>query len=91
MRVYIPVAWRKHKTGSKLKRILPQPVLLVSSRTSALASGSIVAPKYMQYVGGFEVRGLVRDSLFIYQERKSDTRLVPEKIGVGEIAKADRC
>jgi hypothetical protein len=87
--VHVHVPWSKHKTPAQLKRILPEPMLSVSSGPSPLACDRIVTPQQMQERGPIELGCPVRLPLLVNQQRKMDAGLIAKSSRVREISKPD--
>ncbi len=90
MSIHVAVSRTKHKTSSKLKRVLASSVLPVSCGTSARPRFGVVASKQMQKAAGLKLCRPVSNSLLIHQQRKSNPTLFPEELCVSRIAQPYR-
>jgi hypothetical protein len=91
MRKQIHIARTKHKTPPKLERILPQSVLPMPARFSALPRFRIVLPQQMQDVRLPQSHGQVCHALLVDQQRKRDAGLFTKCPRIRPIPQPDSC
>jgi hypothetical protein len=89
MRINVPVSGTENETASELKRILAQPMLLVTGGARPLACGGVVAAEQMQQIRGFQAGSFIGCAMFIDQKGKIDARFFAEEPGVIRIAESD--
>src|SRR5215510_3122027 len=90
MRKAVHVTWPENETPAKLKRIFPQCVLRMPGGLGACARPGIVLAQQVEQAPVSQLQRLVGFALFVDQQRKADSGLVAEGVGVGAIAKTDR-
>jgi hypothetical protein len=91
MHIPVHIARPKHKAAAKLKGILPQLMLLVSSRARPVARCFVVAPQQVQKVRVAQSGGAVGLPLRVDQQRKRNACILPEQARVICVAQSDGC
>ncbi len=90
VRVAVDVARAEDEAPAELEHVLAGPPLPVAGRPGTATGGEVVPAEQVAKRGGPEVRRAVGFPLRVDQERESDSGLVAERPGVGEIPEADR-
>ena len=89
MRKKVDVAWAKDKTSAKLKRIFPEFVLLMAGVMRSLSCFCIIAAQEMQEIGGLQLRSAIGLTLFVYEERESNSSFLAKLSGINGITEPD--
>jgi hypothetical protein len=90
VREAVHISRPKDKTPAKLKRILPQFVLLMTSVMGAFAGFPVIAAQEMEQIAGLQLHGMVRPAQFINQKRKRNASLLAKLSRINGITEADR-
>jgi len=86
MRVNIRVTGAKHEAAAELKGVLSETMLFVTGSLGVLASPRIIPSKQMKDVAFSKPDRVVRQPLFVDEQRKGHTGLFAEKTRVSSIA-----
>jgi hypothetical protein len=89
MRKKINVAWTKNKTSAELKRIFPEFVLVMAGVMRSLSSFCIIAAQEMQEIGGLQLRCAIGLTLFVYEERESNSSFLAKLPGINGVTEPD--
>ena len=89
MREKIDVAWAKNKASPELKRIFPEFVLMMADVLRSLSCFCIIAAQEMQEIGGLQLRCAIGLTLFVNEERKSDSSFLAKLPGVNGVTEAN--
>ena len=90
MNEQITISGPEQKAGSKLERILAEPVLSVTGGFGMGPGSRVVAPQQMQQICRLQFNGLVGNPVCIHHERKLDARLFAKQSCIIHIAQAHR-
>jgi hypothetical protein len=85
VRKKVDVARTKNKTSAELKRIFPEFVLVMAGVMRSLSCFCIIAAQKMQEIGGLQLRCAIGLTLFVNEERKSDSSLLAKLPGINRI------
>ncbi len=85
----IRVAGAKNKAATKLKRILPQLVLMMTCGARAFPARSIIFAQKMQQICRREPRGSISPALLVDQQWKRDAGLLAEQPRIVTITQSD--
>jgi hypothetical protein len=86
----IHVARAEDKAAAKLKRILPEFVLMMTCGARAFAACGVITPKKMQKVCRAKSGGTVGTALFVDQQRKRDAGFLAEHARIVTVTQPDR-
>lgn len=89
MDVPVHIAWTEHKAPAQLKRIAAQPALPMARRFGAFARRCIVTAEKVQERALAQSRGAIGYPLLVNEQRKLDTGLLAEDLGVAHVPQTD--
>jgi hypothetical protein len=89
--VHIPVylARSENKAATKLKRILPQFMLVVASRPRPRAGSGVLAPQHVQKVRVAQSGSVIGLAFLVDQQRKRNACVLPELACIDCISESD--
>jgi hypothetical protein len=73
VRKNIDVAGAKYETSAELKRIFPEFVLMVAGVMRSFSCFCVIAAQEMQEIGRLQFRCAIGLTLFVYEERESNS------------------
>ena len=86
----VAISRRKDEAGPELESMFSEFVLAVAGSFCAGPCFSVIPPKQMEQVTGFQFRSLIHDSICIDKQRERDTRLFAKQTSVIHVAEPDR-
>ena len=86
----VEVPWSEHKAPAQLKWIPTEFFLLEPARLRPFPRRRIIRSQQVKHARGSKPCGLVRDSLFVNQQRERDAGIFAKDTRVGSVAQADR-
>jgi hypothetical protein len=89
VRKKIDIVWTEDKTSAELKRIFPEFVLMMAGIMRSLSSFCIIAAQEMQEIGGLQLRCAIGLTLFVYEERESNSSFLAKLPGINGITEPD--
>lgn len=89
VRKKIDVARTENKASPELKRIFPEFVLMMAGVLRSLSCFCIIAAQEMQEIGGLQLRCAIGLTLFVNEERKSDSSFLAKLPGINGITEPD--
>jgi hypothetical protein len=89
VRKKIDIAWAENKTPTELKRIFPEFVLMMAGVMRSLSSFCIIAAQEMQEIAGLQLRCAIGLTLFVYEERESNSSFLAKLPGINGITEPD--
>ena len=89
VRKKVDVTWTENKTSAELKRIFPEFVLMMASVMRSLSGFCIIPAQEMQEIGGLQLRSAIGLTLFVYEERESNSSFLAKLSGINGITEPD--